>query len=224
MGLRLIGVVKTAKKEYPQQYLSTVELAQKGGYKGVLSIHPTTGYTLIVFVWVDREYHYFISNCCSLSQGLPYTRTRWRQIDDVETHIEPDRLITIPQPKCAEEYYSSCTMVDIHNMSRQQVLDIKKNYRTQKWYMRVNLSILSIIIVDTWCVFKGILGPRYEDTENTFYTMLAEEMIDNTLDKPQRTRSWTLPIRNTTGPPSTLDTVDEWVSSEIGVYLTPTKK
>ena len=70
MGLRFIGVVKTATKGYPQQYLSMIELPQKGDYKGVINIHPITGYTLLAFVWVDRERHYFISNCCSISQSL----------------------------------------------------------------------------------------------------------------------------------------------------------
>ena len=43
MGLQFIGVVKTATKQYPQHYLSTVELPDKGDYKGVLNIEPTTG-------------------------------------------------------------------------------------------------------------------------------------------------------------------------------------
>ena len=54
MGMQFIGVVKTATKQYPQHYLSTVEFTDKGGYKDVLNIEPTTGYTLLVFVWVDR--------------------------------------------------------------------------------------------------------------------------------------------------------------------------
>ena len=225
MGLRFIGVVKTATKGYPQQYLSTVELPAKGDYKGVLNIDPMTGYTLLAFVWVDRERRYFISNCCSLAQGSPYSRIRWRQVDHVGTQIEPDRLqITIPQPKCAEEYYSSCAMVDRHNRSRQQVLDIEKKLGTQRWDMRVNLSILSIIIVDTWCVVKGILGDRYEPNESEFYTKLAEEMIDNSLDTAQTTRSRTSHIVFATGPQSKLDTTDGRVSSGIGVHLTPTKK
>ena len=62
MGLRFIGVVKTATKKYPHHYFSTVELTEKGDYKGVLNIESTTGYTLLAFVWVDRELRYSISN------------------------------------------------------------------------------------------------------------------------------------------------------------------
>ena len=92
MGLRFIGVVKTATKEFPQQFLSTVELAQKGDYKGVVSIDPVTNYTLLAFVWVDRERRYFISNCSSLSQGNPFIRVSRRQVDNIQSNIEPDRV------------------------------------------------------------------------------------------------------------------------------------
>ena len=49
MGLRFIGVVKTATKQYPQHYLSKVEFPEKGDYKGVLNIEPITGYMLLAF-------------------------------------------------------------------------------------------------------------------------------------------------------------------------------
>lgn len=109
MGLRFIGVVKTATRDYPMRYLSTVELPQKGDYKGVVNIDLTTGYKLLAFVWVDRERRYFISNCSSIAPGSPYTRTRWRQVEDLSTQIEADRIeFTIAQPKCAQEYHESC--------------------------------------------------------------------------------------------------------------------
>ena len=63
MGLRFIGLLKTARKKYPQHYLSIVDLPEKGDYKNVLNIEPTTGYTLLAFVWVDQERRYFIYDC-----------------------------------------------------------------------------------------------------------------------------------------------------------------
>ena len=90
MGLRFICVVKTATKEYPQQYISIAEIPAKGDHKCVLNIHSTAGYTLLAFVWVDCKPSYFISNCCSLAQGSPYTRILRVQVDKVATQIEPD--------------------------------------------------------------------------------------------------------------------------------------
>ena len=225
MGLRFIGVVKTATREFPFRYLSTVELANKGDYKGVVHIDENTNYKLLSFVWVDRERRYFISNCSSLLPGLPYSRTRWRQVDDLTTGIEPDRLdVTIPQPKCAEIYYEACAMIDRHNRSRQDNLQIERKYVTLKWDMRVNLTILSIIIVDSYYLKKGILNDACDDTENDFYTLLAEEMIENRLDEGIRTRHRGRGGERSVDSPSSLVGTDGRVASGIGAHLTPTKK
>ena len=114
----------------------------------------------------------------------------------------------MPQPKCAEEYYSSCAIVDRHNRPRQQVLYIEKKFVTKRWDMRVNLSILLMIIVDTWCYFNEIMNNRNKDTEDICYTRLADQMINITIDTTQRTRGRVNPIAIITGPSSTLDTVD----------------
>ena len=41
MGLRFIGVVKTATKKFPMSYLSNLELVQRGDYKGLVAREPT---------------------------------------------------------------------------------------------------------------------------------------------------------------------------------------
>ena len=74
------------------------------------------------------------------------------------------------------------------------------------------------------CVFNEIMGERDKDTEDVFYTKVAEQMIDNTLDTLHRTRRRSQPIGVVAGSLPTLDTDDGWVSSGIGVHLTPTKK
>ena len=102
------------------------------------------------------------------------------------------------------------------------MLDIEKKFGTQNWDMRVNLSILSNIIVDTWCVVKGILGEGYNNIEGTFFTKLAEEMIVNTLNTAHRTRGQASTIKGVTSP-SSLDTFDGQISSGVGIHLTPTK-
>ena len=55
MGLRFIGVVKTATKKYPMGYLSKYELQERGDFHGVVSYEdggprPSS----LAFVWMDR--------------------------------------------------------------------------------------------------------------------------------------------------------------------------
>jgi hypothetical protein len=61
----------------------------------------------------------------------------------------------VPQPKLAEIYYSCCAMIDRHNRYRQDDLMLEKKLGTMDWLMRVNTSILGMIIADTWLAYNG---------------------------------------------------------------------
>ena len=115
-------------------------------------------------------------------------------------------------------------MIERHILSRHATLKIESKYGTRNLDMRVYLSIFSVIVVDTWCVKKGILGSRLNDSEDYFYTKLAEEMIYNTMDEAHITRGRTSNLRDTTWVISLLDTHDGRVSSGVDVHLTSTNK
>ena len=52
---RFIGVVKTASRTFPQQYLNNIELSDKGEYSGVVSHNQLRAPDVMAFVWMDRE-------------------------------------------------------------------------------------------------------------------------------------------------------------------------
>ena len=93
------------------------------------------------------------------------------------------------QPKCVELYYSACAMIDRHNRCRQETLGLERKLGTLEWDKRVNLSIFSMCIVDAWLTWKSLQvsgsDGDAEDQQN-FYSFLAEEMIDNTIDSRAR--------------------------------------
>ena len=115
IGLRFTGVVKTATRRYPMKALSEIELVDHDDFRGLVSV----GYgrnSLLAFFWMDRDRCYFISTTSSLENGVPYTRERWRQVDVTTSDVPPERVkLTIPQPKAAEIYYSTCASIDHHN-------------------------------------------------------------------------------------------------------------
>ena len=86
----------------------------------------------------------------------------------------------IDQPKSCELYYACCAMVDRHNRCRQADLKLERKLVTKDWSKRLNISLLSICIVDTWFAYSGILESH--ENQNDFYGYLAEELIDNTYD------------------------------------------
>ena len=82
IGLRFIGTVKTATREFPMAYLGNKVMAQgRGDCHGVVSQDEASGTNLLAFCWIDRDRRYFISTCSSLADGPLCLRERWKQID-----------------------------------------------------------------------------------------------------------------------------------------------
>ena len=127
-GLLFIGVVKTATKEFPMAYLSEQVLTERGSSKCLVNHkEDDDDADLIAMVWMDRDRRYFISSASSANLGNPCVRTRWRQIDEVSTNSDPNRMeLNIPQPEICEHYYSACGKIDMHNRCRQDDLNLEK--------------------------------------------------------------------------------------------------
>ena len=159
VGLRFIGVVKTATRLFPMAHLASKELSERGDRYGVICNKDNDNNNqakLLAFVWVDRDRRYFIASCSSLQEGRPQVRQQWRQlVKDLTTPPEKMELV-IPQPIAVETYYAVCSKVDQLNRDRQSTLSIERKFKTLDWSMRVNLTILSMCIVDAWRVWSRI--------------------------------------------------------------------
>ena len=73
MGLHFIAVVRTATNKFPMSYLSNLELVQHGDYKGLVARGTDGQPTMLSFIWMDRECHYFIASASLLDSGIPYS-------------------------------------------------------------------------------------------------------------------------------------------------------
>ena len=132
MGLNFIGVVKMATKKFPMFYLSNLELVQHGDYKGLVARGTDGQPTMLSFIWMDRECHYFIASVSSLYSGIPYSHNRWHQVS-LELDALPENVeLTIPQPKATEVYYRTCSVIDQHNRHHQDNLKTEKKLETKK--------------------------------------------------------------------------------------------
>ena len=74
IGLRFIGVVKTATKRYPMKHLSQIELENRGDRRGLIMYDNDSKPSLLAFCWMDRDRRYFIASGSSLSPGIPHVR------------------------------------------------------------------------------------------------------------------------------------------------------
>ena len=177
IGLRFIGIVKTATRHFPMSFLSQIEFNKRGEWYG-LSHAGTTGSDpdLIAFTWVDRNRRFFISSCSSLRVAAPIVRHRMQQIDRSPNAAPVLQRLEISQPACSKLYYDNCGRIDQHNRVRQDGLKLERKFGTHDWSKRLNLTLLSVCVVDTYKVYKGCT--EVEENFNEFVCKLADEMID----------------------------------------------
>jgi hypothetical protein len=111
-------------------------------------------------------------------EGSPYTRTRWRQLDSGPARIE----VVVPLPEVVELYYSCCAIIDQHNRCRQADLEMEKRFQVKEWSFRVNFSLLDMIVVDSWMVYRGAVGDGHGLFQNDFYVQLTTKLLENSWD------------------------------------------
>jgi hypothetical protein len=178
MGLRFIGVVKTASRKFPIKALGSIEMSERGERHTFVHKDADGRPKILAMSWLDRERRYFVATAYSAAEGEPYRRVRWRQLAD-----GPERItITVPQPELAEVYYSCCASIDRHNRCRQADLGIEKSFQVKEWSFRVNSSLLAMIVVDTWLLYSGSRGERRSMSQGEFYESLAVALIENRWD------------------------------------------
>ena len=222
IGLRFIGVVKTATKEYPMNHLGSIELpGGRGSQKGLLTTDQESGTQLLAFVWVDRDRRYFISTASSLQAGTPVQQMRWTQANRT-LNAEPERQERIiAQPKAAETYYKGAAKIDQHNRHRQDTLCIERKLETNQWHKRVATTIFGMIVIDSFLLCKGCSRFGNYHDPNYFIEKLGEQLIDNDYDRVNlRKRSSTKRSREVT-----MDALP--LEIDTSLYLTnttPTKR
>jgi Transposase IS4 len=210
MGLKFIGVVKTATRMYPMKNLSMRELAERGQRVSLVARDFNGNVQMMAMMWLDRNRQFFIATTSTTLEGRPYSRTRWRQLEKGPARVD----LVVPQPEVAEMYYSTCAQIDRHNRCRQDDLMLERKIGTHDWSFRTNCSLLGMIIVDAWLVYSGGRGARAAMEQRSFYEKLADQLIDNQFDY--------VGLRDRSA--SSLVDAKQILRSGRDVHLTPTKK
>ena len=90
------------------------------------------------------------------------------------------------QPQSVYIYYYICSEIEWHNRIRFDDLKLEKNLGTHSLDRRVNMSIVSVSVVDTYNVATPYL--EYEKTSNVLLCYLVKEVINNNLySRPNQT-------------------------------------
>ena len=209
-GLRFTGVVKTATREFPMRFLSSQELSHRGDHLTMVSESSETSPSVMAVLWMDRERRYFVSTTGTTLHSEPIVRSRWRSVGEGAQLVEME----IPVPEVIDTYYKTCSQIDRHNRCRQDDLGLEKKFEVNDWSLRVNTSLLSMCIVDSWLLYKGSMGARNCRSQKDYYAKLADQLIDNSFDA--------IGLRNQ--PCSDNDKPANPLAYGTGIYLTPTNK
>ena len=129
-------------------FFSEIKLAHTGMWKGCFTLDNKKKLDKFTFVWVDRDWRYFISNTSSLKPGMTYARDRLIQVDDIP-NVDPVRVeFDINQPRVAERYYSRNLKIDESNRTRKDDSQLERKLQTKDCSIIVNTSILGMDDVD----------------------------------------------------------------------------
>ena len=99
-----------------------------------------------------------------------------------------------------------------------------------KWDMRVNLTIFSIFVVDTWLMYSQEMGStelhsqatRSTELQSEFHVRLAEELIDNNIDRRLQCRRNSGKDGPDSNDESPVMTCTGRVRAGVSCHLTPT--
>lgn len=101
VGLRFIGVVKTAYQMFPLAQLSLRELRARGDIVSVVHRDATGLPDVMALVWIDWKRWCFVSTTRSTNPGAAYERFCGREMDGGTRRV----ALTVPQPHVAEASY-----------------------------------------------------------------------------------------------------------------------
>lgn len=153
------------------QVLGEEVLANRRDFRSMVSKDHTGTPVFGAVVWMDRDSDYIVSTSEDCTQGSTIERSRYRSIDGKAEKID----LCMPIPKVAEKYFEVCSRVEEHSRCRQDVLNMEKKIETKNWAKRVNHSLLSACVVDSWLLYKN--GAENASSQQDFYCKLAEELI-----------------------------------------------
>ena len=125
--------------------------------------------------------------------------------------------MVIPCPIMMEKYFSANAKIDQHNRIRQDDLKLERKIRTVDWSQRVNLSILGVIIVDSYLVWRDATDNGFVSKDD-YFMELATQLIDNSYDEPRRRPR----VSDPESPASAANT--RRARTGQGIYLTPAKR
>ena len=153
-GLLFTGVCKSAKSDFPMKDMLTMSAAVE---HAPIHQHATIkGVEVVAFGYYDRGPHTLVStyftSCSDKTPAAPRTMPRYREPGEEYFHYKVPNII---------EHYRACNGgVDHHNLLRQELLGLERNFHTHSWWIRFFTTILSMTVVNAFLAYGYFFPSR----------------------------------------------------------------
>ncbi|KAL5506054.1 hypothetical protein EMCRGX_G007620 [Ephydatia muelleri] len=152
-GLHFTGLVKTATRMYPKQYIDEVEFQEIGD--DITLTSNVEGHNIMAHAWGDKVRKCFVSTHSTTLPGKPSNKRRWREmLDEDEVGQTEVYNKTVKRKKVVESYFDAASIIDINNHMRQGGLALETAWRTQSWASLVVATVLGIVETDAYLLYK----------------------------------------------------------------------
>jgi hypothetical protein len=187
-GIRFMGMVKTAHREFPMKYLQSWaagkdnEETPKRGDHILLESESGEGSKLYALGWADRKAKFFVFNAGTTHPVDPSVRVRHKVIVENGEARTMTWEKKVNWPDAVRTYFQNFSVIDIHNHLRQGSLAVEQEWLTHTWWHRVFATIFGICVVDAYLVCKYVLKEEVvpRDVNFTdFINKLAYQLIFN---------------------------------------------
>ena len=180
-GVEFIGVIKTAHKLFPKNFLESSLKDKSAGSRLVLeTIIDDIPLLAIGYKYNKRKVLCFVATkgAGTTLDGMPYIQ-RWAD--------DNGNLLTreVARPAIISEYFNYSPRVDNHNQSRQHDLMLEELWDTHDPWFRLHCTLLGMQVTDMWKLGKHHLPSHHRYTDFgivEFADELAFALLANQLE------------------------------------------
>jgi hypothetical protein len=170
-GLYFMGPVKTCHSEYPKKHLKRrFAVMERGQTEFLVNEDAETKFKTLALVWKDNTDKLLISSWNNTQVGRHHEKKRYIRNEEGQVEI---RQFNVPRSVVADEYFNNFHQIDVHDHYRQHGLGLEMVWRTTKWQQRLMATLLGMIEVDAYLMYKASGG---QEVQQDFLNDLIYEL------------------------------------------------
>eukprot|EP00960_Hanusia_phi_P063826 765588-Hanusia_phi.AAC.2 len=179
------GLVKQCSSGFPKRYLNEEAwdiMDHRGKTQTVSLKMDIDGMNFMIYghAWnepgrVNVPRKILISTWNTTEEASPHEKKRVRI--NGETRRTEHYTFNVPRTKMIKSYFTSASIIDVHNHLRQDSLGLENAIGTQNWRFRMMCTILGFIEVDAFKIYAECNRLKRAPIHRQFTETLSEDLV-----------------------------------------------